>query len=321
MEKNENLGLNIDPSSVIAQNEQETAKKEDKRKTVFNSKNYLDARLAPGEKTKTITIRLLPFSQNDGGSPFFKVFGHSVRVNKEVSQSGWKTFICPKANKMEDKCPFYETSIKAKELRLQSNTEVKKKEYGDIEFANKVKDMWIIRCIDRAHEDEGVKFWRFTHVSTGKGIYDAIYNLFQTRYNEGLNIFDVNNGKDLIITISTDSRGKFVYQVTDKGIQTPLSPDFETAKKWIEDEKKWTDVYAVKPYSYLSVIVEGGIPVWSSADNKFVDKEQLEKTQEEEKKAEIKENLTPQTDFSKFAGSIKAPEHEVINDIEKDLPF
>ena len=108
-----NFNVNISIEDVLNQKEQETVKF--KPKTVFNEKNYLQARLANGEKNKEMTIRLLPFSQEET-IPFHKVHMHTVRVNKEVSPSGWKTFPCPVKNHLGDKCPFCETAKQAKEL-------------------------------------------------------------------------------------------------------------------------------------------------------------------------------------------------------------
>ena len=55
-----NLNVNIDAAAVISQNEQETYVP--KKKTEFNVKNYLQARLGSDETTKKITIRLLPLT-------------------------------------------------------------------------------------------------------------------------------------------------------------------------------------------------------------------------------------------------------------------
>ena len=55
------LAVNIDGAAVVAQYESEHPVNL-KKKTEFNPKNYLSARLVPGEATKTLTIRLLPFS-------------------------------------------------------------------------------------------------------------------------------------------------------------------------------------------------------------------------------------------------------------------
>ena len=327
-----NLNVNIDPEAVISQNEKESSEIV-RNKTKFNPKNYLNARLGSGESSKKLKIRLLPFSP-EGGSPFQKVFIHTVRVNKEGGQ-GWRTFVCPTHNHKGDKCPFCETSEQAKQLRLRTDNEVEKKKYGDIEFMNRAKEAWIVRCIERDHEEDGVKFWLFNASRKKDGVYDKIINLFNERWEEAkaagktYNIFDLNNGKDLTINLSKDSNNKTVTQITDSSFMTPLSDNYEQAKAWIEDPKKWEEVYTVKPYDYMAIVVQGGIPIFDKEQNKYVDKAELDERNEKEKEIEIKENLTEQKrDFTQFveqkiepqASTATAPKPQMFVD-EDDLPF
>ena len=312
-----NLNVNIDAASVLLQNETENY--EPKKKMAFSLKNYLQAKLNSNETSKKITIRLLPFD-SEGGSPFKKVHMHTVKVNKEVSpNSGWRTFVCPLNNDFEPKtpCPFCETYDQARKLRFESKNEAEKKKYGEIEFANRAKECWIVRCIERGHEEDGVKFWLFTHSKKKDGVYDKIMNLFKTRYEEAKeegyeeNIFDLNNGKDLVITLTKDSNNKTTIQISDKSKSTPLSDDYELAESWVNDEKKWTDVFTVKPYDYMSVIVEGGIPVFDKKRNKYVDKAKLEEEEKEEREKEIKENLTEGgIDFTQWAEEVNNMESQ-----------
>ena len=175
------LSANIDANAVEEQYKNETtATTTTKKKTEFNEKNYLQARLKPGETKKSLTIRLLPFSP-EGGSPFKKVFIHTVKVSKELSPGGWRTFVCPTHNKMGDKCPFCEVSAKAKEFRFNTDIEVEKKKYGDIEFMNRAKPAWIVRCIERGHEEDGVKFWLFNDAKSKKGVYNEIMTIYDER--------------------------------------------------------------------------------------------------------------------------------------------
>ena len=69
------FSVNIDADQVKAQYEYEQKASETK-KTQFDQKNYLNARLGRDENTKTLTIRLLPFSP-EGGAPFKKVYMHT----------------------------------------------------------------------------------------------------------------------------------------------------------------------------------------------------------------------------------------------------
>lgn len=325
------LSANIDADAVAEQYEREhSAQTTNKKRTEFSPKNYLQARLNNGERKKSLTIRLLPFSP-EGGSPFKKVFIHTVKVNKELSPGGWRTFVCPTHNKMGDRCPFCEVSAKAKEIRLNTANEVEKKKYGDVEFMNRAKAAWIVRCIERGHEEDGAKFWLFNDSAKKDGVYDKIMNIYFERKKAAekkgktSNIFDLNEGKDLIVTLTKDDNGKTVIKIVDDEDKTPLSENFEDGMKWINDTKKWDEVYTVKPYEYMSIIVKGGIPVFDKNQNKYVDSE--EKAEEDKKAAEeeLKENLTEHTrDFSDFPEKNDKEDKSmggIIIDGEDDLPF
>lgn len=317
------LNANISLNDVFAQlaSEQENAQRAAKKPTTFDTKNYLQAKLTPKETTKTLVIRLLPFSA-EGGTPFHKVFMHQVKVNKEVSESGWKSFPCPVHNQTGDKCPFCDTSQKAKELKFESNSEIEKKRFGEIEFSNKAKEQWVVRCIERGHEEDGVKFWMFSHSKKGDGVFNKIMNIAKVRYETSklqgkeTNIFDVNEGKDLIITLTKDSQGKTVVNVTDADDKTPLSQDFNQANEWINDTKSWTEVYTTKSYDYMSVIVSGGTPVFSKEQKCYVDKNEAIAENKAKQEAELQANLTePTEDLSVVSDKM------IMDDDDDDLPF
>ena len=336
---NKNFSVNIDAEAVKTQYEQEQ-KTFTPKKTQFNEKNYLQARLSDKETSKTLTIRLLPFSP-EGGSPFKKVFMHTVKVNKEVAPNGWKTFVCPTHNKkdgevMGDGCPFCETSAKAKELKSKALDESTKKRYGDIEFLNKVKEMWIVRCIERDHEEDGVKFWLFNSSKKKDGVYDKIMNLAKiraeaaARKGNNYSIFDLNNGLDLIVTLTKTADNKTSIQIVDDGFPSPLTDDFDLGMKWIQDDKNWYDVYTVKSYDYMAIIAQGGIPVFNKELNKYVDKEEMNKIKEEAEKKRIEEELTEETkDYSAINGNgiiidgttMTAETKVEETQEEEDLPF
>ena len=286
-----NFNVNITIDSILEQQEQESKPKF--VRNTFDVKNYLQARLGKSETTKTLIIRLLPFSP-EGGSPFKKVHFHNVRVNEKVSASGWKQFPCPVNNGLGEKCPFCETAKQARELKKSALTEAEKNKYNEIEMANTSREMWIVRCIERGHEEDGVKFWLFTNSKKGDGVYDKIMTIFKNRYLKGKeqgkynNIFDLNEGKDLYVTLTKDSNGRTVTNISDDDEKTPLSTNYELAEKWLHDTKKWNEVYTVKPYDYMSIIVQGGKPVFSKEHGTYVDKDELDK----ENEAEIDANLT-----------------------------
>ena len=310
------FSVNVDADAVNRQYEEEQKQFSKVKKTTFNVKNYLPARLEGNEQQKTMTIRLLPFSP-EGGSPFFKVITHTVRVNKAISSSGWKTFICPVKNKNEegdawgDKCPFCELSSRAREAKFSATDESMKKKYGEIEFANRAREEWIVRCIDRDHEEDGVKFWLFPAASKNKdGVYDKIINLANQRAASAAkkgntySIFDLNNGMDLIITLTRTTNNKTSIQVVDEGMPSPLSEDFDLGMSWINDEKKWSDVYTVKPYDYMEVVASGGAPVYDKEKKCYVDKEESDKKKIEEEEKRVSESYTEsKKDYSEIVNS------------------
>lgn len=315
------FNVNINPSEILAQNAQE-AMPSTKMKNKFDLKNYLNTRLSDNEVTKTLTIRLLPYDKN-GGVPFHKVHMHQVRVNKEVSASGWKTFPCPIKNKLGEVCPYCEQSASARECESQTIDEVKKKAYHEIAFESRAREFWIVRCIERGHEEDGVKFWLFPVSRKNDGVYDKIFNLFQQRSAKGKNIFDLNNGKDLLITVTRDSNGKSVINIADDDELTPLSDDYDKAVSWLNDEKKWNEVYPVKPYEYMAIVMKGGVPYYSKEKGGYVDKQEaLPSTA-----STVENNLEkPTEDLSRYDVLAKAVAASTANSplpssADDDLPF
>lgn len=289
----------------------------------YEPKNYLDTRLKANETEKTLTIRLLPYSP-EGGTPFHKIVMHTVRVNKELSDSGWKQFVCPNHNGFNKPCPYCETAKKAHELMKDIVEPVEKDRYKKIEYSNRARDMWVVRCIDRDHEADGVKFWCFSTSYKGDGVYDKIMNIFKRRSEQAkkkgkdMNIFSLTEGKDLEVTITRDSNNKSIYTIVDSDETSMLSDDIELANSWISDEKKWTDVYSVKPYDYLAIALQMKVPFYDKTLNKYVEK----KTTEEYVKEQNEKDA--QTFENNKSDEIKAIENASDTSIpaeSDDLPF
>jgi hypothetical protein len=243
--------------------------------------------------------------------------------------------VCPTKNKkdgqvMGERCPFCDLSAKAKELKFKSLDEPTKKKYGDIEFMNKAKESWIVRCIERGHEEDGVKFWLFASSKKKDGVYDKIMNLANQRAASAAkkgnkySIFDLNNGMDLIITLTRTSDGKTSVQVIDEGMPSPLTDDFDLGMKWINDSKQWNDVYTVKSPEYMEIIAGGGVPVYNKDLGRYVDKEESVKVKEEADRQRLEETITtPTKDFSDIAESsgVNIVDGNDVKDDDEDLPF
>ena len=287
----ENLVAEIRVDDIDAQYQEEMNEKKEKSKKYvkyekfeFDEKNYLDTRIeGKGPQEKTITIRLLPFTP-EGGSPFKKIRMHTVKVPKEVSKSGYKSYVCLKHNhgmineSFGEACPFCELVEKAREEQRNASTDVLKKKYGDVAYFNRVQDVWIVRLIERGKESEGVKFWKFSDSSKGDGIYDKLMNLFRQRLNESrkangkdYNIFSLYDGRDLTLTIRKNEQDKYSYNFVDSVFSSAIGNETQIVE-WVTDKKKWSDVYAVKTYDYLSVIRDDEVPFFDKAEKKWIAK-------------------------------------------------
>lgn len=284
------------------------SKTENFNQVAFDTKNYLNVRLDKGETEKTIKIRLLPFP--DTKTPFLHIHMHTLRVPKEISASGWKSYVCLEKTEGLDtetlgtKCPFCDVAKAAfKEAKAELDPQKKEilRQRGKENLSN---EFVVMRCIERGKEDEGVKFWK-TKIHQDKGDpYNLICTLAETRKrewfadkdNEGKdtkesNILSINEyGYDLQITIKKKTEvgkngqtvEKTSYQVTDAKKPSPLSADPEQAKKWVLDPKKWFEVFVPKPYDYLAIVMQGKLPWFDRGIGKWVSREEKEERQNEE---------------------------------------
>jgi len=302
---------NINPDFI----EEEIRKSQEKKnvfkkKFEFDEKNYLNTRLNKGEVSRQIRVRLLPVSAEDGHS-YVTLHSHTLKVNNEISKSGFKSFICLNDEHIKDErgCPLCD---KYKEMMEEANRCKDPVENKALFVAAKQyepREIHIARVIERGHEEDGVKFWRFNSRRDGQGIKDFLLELYKIRNQESIdatgepyNIFDLENGKDIIITLGVKSDGKTSVGITDAGFSTPLSKDPNQVEEWVNDEKTWQDVYASKSYEYLEIIADGEIPYYDKENNKWVAKV--------EKKEEIGEEDTDE------------PEPMVATTTEDDdLPF
>lgn len=244
--------------AMLAQYEKNNAPKYVKSETakVYDLKNYFNTYIKEGIKSATKQIRILP--TGDGSTPFVEMHAHKVLVDGE-----WKTFPCLKHEKNET-CPFCE----ARELLLSTGSE------SDKELAKKynARKMYVVKVIDREHEEEGVKFWRFNHDYRKEGIYDKIYGVLAAIKKD---VTDPETGRDLIISINRNQNNIPVVSAVSHMDPTVLSEDEAQKAEWLSDERTWEDVYSVRSYDYLEIIVKGGVPVWDKDEKCFVDKAAL----------------------------------------------
>lgn len=221
----------------------------------YDEKNYFGTFLDPKETSAIKVVRILP--TKDNSTPFVEMTGHKAQVD-----GSWKTFACLKAEK-DEPCPFCE----AREALLATGEATDKelaKDFGQ-------RKMYVVKVIDRDNEEDGVKFWRFNHDYRKTGVLDKIFGVLQIAKN----ITDPLTGRDLQITIGRDQNKKPVIQSINSFDPSPLSTDATQAEAWLSDTKVWQDVYSIKNYEFLEIVVKGGVPVYDKDSQKYVDKRLL----------------------------------------------
>jgi hypothetical protein len=283
-----------------SKNKPQYEKKSDK---VYDLKNYFNTFIKEGVKSATKTIRILPTA--DGSTPFVEVHGHKHQVDGE-----WKTYACLKEEK-DSPCPFCE----ARDVLHASGTDANK------ELAKKYKSklMYVVKVIDRDDAEGTVKFWRFNHDWRKEGIMDKIHGLINALKKD---ITNAETGRDLMLTINRNQNGIPVVSAVASLDASPLSTDVEQATAWLADSRTWEDVYAVKTYDYLEIIVKGGVPAWDKEAKKFVDKAALKADSGDGLEAELTmgvENVKATVTAAKTTSPVATP--SVKAEDGDDLPF
>ena len=279
-------------------------KYDNKEKKVYDLKNYFNTYIGDGIKEAKKEIRILPPAE--GASPFVIVHAHKIQVDGK-----WTTFTCLKHEKNEP-CPFCE----AREALMATGKD------SDKELAKKynAKKMYIAKVIDRENEADGVKFWRFNHDYRNTGTYDKIYAVL-TALKKDRDITDPNSGRDLTISISRDMNNKPQIVSINAQDSGPLSEDAAKAAAWTSDARTWEDVYAVKPYDFLEIIVKGGIPAWDKDAKKFVDKASLKTEGSDNLESELTMGVENVKAGITAAAATTTESVPSSSDSDDDLPF
>jgi hypothetical protein len=226
---------------------------------------YFAVRLEDGDNDGESTIRLMPPKEGvhpivkEGDTPFDEGHWHSVKVGGK-----WRKIYCRKHNDGEH-CPLCEVSADL----FKSWKETGNKSDKDLATQYSAKKFYLARVIDRSKEDDGVKFWRFTHNYKGEGILDKIIPLFTKKGD----ITDPREGRDINIIMGRDNKG--YTKVTsilseDPGVLT--DPKGTKAKEWMTEETSWKDIYKAQPLEYVQLIADGETPAWDKNLNKFIAK-------------------------------------------------
>jgi len=217
-------------------------------------KRYFTLLLSDKESSGQRRIRILPTT--DGTSVFKEAWFHELQVG------GFYQKIYDPAGNDNEASPLNDVYNALKATKRKDDDELAK-DY-------KAKLFYVVKVIDRDNEQDGPKYWRFKHNYKKDGILDKIIPIMRTKGD----ITDMDNGRDLIIdlTKSKSPKGKEYTSVSTIMYDdpTPLSQDAELAKKWVNDESTWKDVYSRKPLEYLEAIARGETPKWDNEKGGYV---------------------------------------------------
>ena len=274
----------------------------------YDLKNYFSTYLKDGVKTATKKIRILP---NPEGGIFWTVMhAHKIQVDGK-----WKTFPCLK-HEQDAPCPFCEARSALLATGKESDKELAKK-YSS-------RKMYVVKVIERENEDEGVKFWRFNHSYKSDGTLDKLIKCIDAVKHD---IVDPETGRDVNIEIGRNQFGiPVVNGITYPLESTKLSEDSNLVDTWVSDDRTWEDVYSVRDYNYLAIVVRGDIPVWSKEKENFVGKSTLEDNPSELVVEDFTTELTLGGDTKKEpvtanSTTATATVKEEEEDEDDDLPF
>jgi hypothetical protein len=225
-------------------------------------KKYFAALLKDNEKQGQKRLRILP--TKDGSSPFKEVWFHEVQVDGK-----WVKLYDPGKNDNE-RSPLNEVHDELMSTGRDSDKELAKQ--------YKARKFYIVKLIDRDHEEDGVKFWRFKHNYKNEGVLDKIIPIWRAKGD----ITNPEKGRDIILELT---KAKTPKGATYTVIQTIMYDDPslvhenpETSSSWVNDELTWQDVYSKKPVEYLEAIARGETPRWDSELGKYTYGDSAEST-------------------------------------------
>ena len=217
-------------------------------------KRYFAAILPKGENSGQRRIRILPTT--DGSSPFKEVWFHEIQVNGTYNK-----LYDPDKNE-GGRSPLTEVYEELMKTGKQTDK--------DLAAQYKARKFYIVKVIDRDHEEDGVKFWRFKHNYKQEGIFDKIIPIYKAKGD----VADAEKGRDLILelTKAKTPKGAFytVIQTVMYDDPSPVHEDNSTMMEWVDNELTWEDVYSKKPTEYLESVARGETPRWDSDAGKYI---------------------------------------------------
>ena len=109
-----------------------------------------------------------------------------------------------------------------------------------------------------------------------------------------------------------------ITNISAKNKQTPLAKTEEESNKLITNDKLWSDVYGVKPYEYLELVIDGKVPFFDKTTMQWVEKkEKVEDTTDEETENEY---VSPSEESDESDENTDTTDN-TSNQGQEDLPF
>lgn len=216
-------------------------------------KKYFTTLLDKGKKSGEKRVRILP--TKDGSSPFVEVKFHEIQVDGQ-----WMKLYDPAQEKKRS--PLNEVRDELLMTGLDSDKELAKN--------YRSRTFYIVKLIDRDHEEDGPKFWRFKFNVKKEGILDKIAPIYRNSKDD---ISDPEKGRDLILSLSLSKSGNGKEYTTVSSVipadPSLLSEDADLSKTWVENPLTWSDVYSRKSEDYLDMVAKGEVPKWDNANGKW----------------------------------------------------
>lgn len=212
-----------------------------------------------GEET---TVRLLSFPDNDG-QPFKELqFYYNI--------PGQRGLLAPSQFGKRD--PIQELITKLRDEGTKESYEMAKKLYPKMRVYAPV--------VVRGEEDKGVQIWAF-----GKMVYQALLTIMLDEdYGD---ITDPKSGRDVKVRCTKPPGQQWAKtEVLPRGKATKLSTDTKQAKEWITNIPNIDDMFQVKSYDELSIIVNNwlnGEEGEESTGTEWGNKEKTTKSNSDEK--------------------------------------
>jgi len=235
------------------------------------------------------TVRILPFSDNDGQPFKERHFYYNIGKNRGL--------LAPYQFDKPD--PFQELITKLRDEGAAGSKE-------SYELAKKLypKMRAYAAVIVRGEESEGPRLWSF-----GKTVYQQLLNIMiDEDYGD---ITDPLSGRDIKIKVTKPEGQQWAKtEVLPRGKQTKLSGDAEQVEKWVEEIPSLDDIYQLKSYDVLAKIIND----WLSDDEDSEDDTGTERSG----KTDASDSSDDDDDSSESTGEAHANIDDAFKTLMKD---